>query len=216
MELSVVLPVKNEPKLNAFIDDLNFTLQNYDYEIVVVMGDKETLHPALTLRETVKVYTSYADSLERAILLGLSVSQGEKIIVMDADGSHPIDHISQMYRLLDEYEMVAATRFFTKQKVNNTVFRSISSYAFSFMAKLMGTALNDPMTGYFGIQKDILKKVKFKPYTWKVALEIDIKAKPLLYNFPIIFGERNAGESKATVKIGMKLIKDMTSELFFK
>jgi len=213
METSIILPVRDEPALDSFLSELRFVLQNFDYEIIVVMGDKEQLNLSLTPSATHKVFKSYADSLERAILLGFSVAQGNKIIVMDADSSHPIDTLPTVIKKLNEYEMVAASRFSAKQSVNTDLYRQFVSYCFMFAAKIMGSTLEDPMTGYFGIRKDVLKNIQFKPYTWKTALEINIKAKPKTYTLPIVFGERNAGKSKTSTKIGLKLIKDMIEEM---
>lgn len=207
--VSIIIPVKDEPFLSSFINDLKPHLLTIPHEIIVVTSDK-TKKPLCPLPSHIIVHKSFGDSLERAILLGFSVAQGEKIIVMDADGSHPPHHLSEMIAKLDNYEMVVASRFLEKGKYLTSPLRFLITFIFNQYAKLFGSTLTDPMSGYFGIQSQLLSKIKFKPYKWKVALEINNKLHPTTFEFPFVFHNRKNGKSKCTWKVGIKLIWDIT------
>ena len=59
------------------------------YEIIIAMGDRETLYPHIPPLPNQRVIKTYGDTLERSILAGFSFAKGTKIIVCDADNYHP-------------------------------------------------------------------------------------------------------------------------------
>lgn len=216
--LTVVVPVKNEPALGDFLLKLHEVMVDIPdrYEILVVQGDRESkFYPYPELPHQKTIWT-YGDSLERSILNGLSQASGDKVIVMDADSSHPIELIPKFWQGLDDHELIVGSRFIKGSQFESSFYRKLISYGCIELARLAGTRLSDPMSGYFGVRKDVLKRVKFKPITWKTCLEIELKAKPTLRELPITFVERSVGESKTTTKVGIKIIKELISLILWK
>lgn len=206
--ISIIIPVKNEPYLINLLDDLKQILQPYNHEIIITTNIMGILSPQQQ-PSNITIVKSYADSLERAILLGFSVAHGNKIIVMDADGSHSPKLLPEMIRELDNYEMVMASRFTTDGHYITSIFRYFVSFLFNQYARLLGSTLTDPMSGYFGIQSQILPGIKFRPYKWKIGLEINNKARPNTKEIPLTFINRKNGKSKTNWKIGLKLLWDI-------
>lgn len=211
---SIIIPVKGtEPNLWKLLVYLHLYLSQHEYEVVVVLSDKDKTRetPNIPIYENVRVRfaVSYGDSLERAILTGFSVAQGNKIIVMDADGSHAPEHVASMIALLDSHEMVVASRFASGGRYVTTLSRKIVSHIFNTYAQLLGSTLTDPMSGYFGIQAQLLQKMTFKPYKWKTALEISNKLRPSTIEVPYTFHNRASGKSHSSWKIGIKILWDV-------
>jgi len=209
--MSIIVPAKNEPDLGNFLLRLFNTIRSEiaDYEVIIGMGDREELFPDIPSLPNQRVIKTYGDSLERSILTGFSFARGSRIVVCDADDYHPVNKIPEMVRLLDTYEMVVGSRYVPGGELNMSWFRSLVSRCFVFYAHLLGSRLSDPMTGFFAVRKDVIDRVVFKPFTWKVCLEIDMKARPKLAEIPIIPGPRVAGKSKTSLKTGLKLVRDM-------
>ena len=211
--VSVILPVKDEPNVTHTVVGLLDKLQPYNHEIIIVIGDKnKTLLPPLP--SFVKIYKSYGDSLERAILLGFSVAKGNKIVVMDADGSHPSEVVPKMIDELNNYEMIIGSRFVEGSEFETTPFRRVITFLFSSYARLLCSTLEDPMSGFFGIRSELLKEIKFRPYTWKTALEINTKLRPKTKEIPIKFKayvDKKRGKFSGW-KIGVALLWDITIE----
>lgn len=208
--VSVVIPSKDEPNLPNLIDELEFTLSKVYHEIVVVVGDRNRkLLPPLPSH--VKVFKSYGDSLERAILLGFSVAKGAKIVVMDADGSHTPETVPKMVKALDSYEMVVASRFVEGSKFKTSPFRMFVTWFFNSYARLLGSTLSDPMSGFFGFRTEVLYGVRFKPFKWKTALELSNRARPSTvevgYSFKA-FTDKNRGLCGQCV-LGLKILWDI-------
>lgn len=211
MTISIIIPALKEPNLPQLIMNLNLILERQPHEIIIITSDKTKKPlPSLPPSTNIKIFKSYGDSLERAILLGFSVAQGNKIIVMDADGSHPTYLILSMISELDQHEMVAASRFIKHGHYHTTPLRYLTSYLFTKYAQLLGSTLSDPMSGYFGIRSELLLHMKFKPFKWKTALEISNKLRPDTIELPYTFVNRKVGKSKSNWRIGLKLIYDIT------
>ena len=212
--LTVVLPVKNEPNLIPFLLRLHEVLESIPepYEVLVVRGDREKLNNPLPPLPNQTELKCYADSLERAILLGFSCAKGDKICVCDADGSHPIDLIPTMNILLASCDIVVGSRFLSESKFHQTFFRKFVSKVFVKYAQFFGSNLTDPMSGFFLFRKKILEKVKFLPYTWKTCLEIELKSGGRVEEIPITFNNRADGISKADLGVATKIFKDLLFE----
>jgi dolichol-phosphate mannosyltransferase len=229
--VSIIVPVRGEePYLPKLIEDLDFHLSG-NCEIIIVTSDKVKSHlthsdlmlitqentsirlsyrSSVRFFSNVKIFKSYGDSLERAILLGFSVAKGNKIIVMDADGSHPPQLILKMVESLDECDMVVASRFIEDGKYDTSLSRSVVSFTFNAYARLLGSTLTDPMSGFFGIRTHLLKSMTFRPFKWKVALEMNNKLRPNTKEIPYAFHNRKNGKSKSNWKVGLKLLWDIT------
>lgn len=209
--ITIIVPTRDEPDIAAFLLRLFDSIHSEfaDYEVIVVMGDREELFPDIPSLPNQRVIKTYGDSLERSILTGFSFARGSRILVCDSDGYHPSDKIPEMIKLLETHEMVAGSRYIPGGELNMSWFRSLVSQCFVGFAHLLGSRLSDPMTGFFAVRKDVIDKVKFKPFTWKICLEIDMKAKPRLAEIPIVPKLRTAGESKTSMKTGLKLARDM-------
>jgi len=70
--ISIVLPVRDEPNLAMFLRELHEMMSEVpgQYEIIVAMGDRETLHPDIPSLPCQRIIKTYGDSLERSILAG--------------------------------------------------------------------------------------------------------------------------------------------------
>ncbi len=207
--ISVIVPILDEPGIASFLDELHGTLKHMrePYEVLVVQGDRETLFPEIPIKAHQRVIKTFADSLERSILNGFSNAQGDRLIIIDADGSHPIDLIPDISTYLAKYELVVGVR--NGERLNVSFIRSVITSLFFALARLRGSRLSDPMTGFFGVQRGIVDKVRFAPFTWKTALELELKTRPTIHEIPFSFGDRLAGESKTSFKVGLRLIKDL-------
>jgi len=212
--LSVILPVKDEPNLGPFLGAVHEVLADIpdSYEVIIVRGDKEKKFYFHSFFPHQRIIKTYGDSLERSILNGFSQSNGNKIVVMDADGSHPPSVIPEMWQLLDKYEMVVGSRFIKGSNFESGAFRRFITWLTRIAAREAGSKLSDPMSGFFGIRKGVLKRVKFRPLVWKVALEIELRAEPSVKEIPISFVERTMGKSKTNLKIGLQLLWQLQME----
>lgn len=214
IDVSVIVPVLNEPDLTPFLMQLHKVARGMDrtYEVIIVASDKETLRAPVTGFEHQYVITSYGDALERAILLGFSVAKGDVFVVCDADGSHPPEEIPWLLRPLDAHELAIGSRFVDGGSSHDTWFRKLVTKCFAQYAQFFGSRLSDPMSGFFAVKRELVECTRFKPFKWKIALELELKSRGNAAEVPFHFEKRQRGVSKASIKIGLKILRDIFLE----
>ncbi|MDO5687407.1 MAG: glycosyltransferase family 2 protein [Neisseria sp.] len=123
LDLSVIIPVYNDAAaLALFLPQLFTRLQHFagEHELVVVddgsKDDLETVFREHTARlpENCRarlVRFSRNFGKEAALSAGLAQAQGEAVVMMDADGQHPVELLAKMRELiLSGNDMVAAVQ----------------------------------------------------------------------------------------------------------
>ena len=217
--LSVILPVKNEPNLGPFLGAVHEVLADIpdSYEVIIVQGDRETKnypYPQFPHQRTV---WTYGDSLERSILNGFSHAKGKQIIVMDSDGQHTPRTIPEIYKkLINGADIVVASRFAKGGSPGRmSPYRQLVTKTFIKTAYIMGVkSTNDPMSGFFGINKNIVEGLKLKPFKWKILYELLYKnrnKKIKIVEIPYTFQRREEGISTTSSKVGLKILWDILS-----
>jgi dolichol-phosphate mannosyltransferase len=137
--------------------------------------------------------------LASAVLAGAAKAEGEVLVVMDADGSHPPSVVPALVDAVatGEAELALGSRWVdggrapglgTRRWVESTLARCLARPL---------TSVRDPMSGFFAVRRTILRRATLTPVGYKIALEIIVKCRPdPLVERPFVFLPRLAGESK--------------------
>ncbi len=115
--VSVLIPVYNEDEkiLNDIIISLKKIFEpgsDKNYEIIVIDdGSKPPINKTLIRDLGVKLLVheknmGYGASLK----LGLRTAQGEKIVIIDADGTYPVDAVPELLKSLEDADMTVGAR----------------------------------------------------------------------------------------------------------
>lgn len=147
------------------------------------------------------IHRKAKDGLSSAILNGIQKANGETIVVMDSDFSHPPQIIPKMIDALKKYpcDLVVASRYITGGKIQGwTIKRKIMSKIATIIAKKgLGVKTKDPMSGFFAFKKNIIKELNFDGLGYKLLLEIIVKKKGInIKEIPYTFENRKFGTSK--------------------
>lgn len=144
--------------------------------------------------------------LASAVLKGFSISDGDIIIVMDADLQHPPEILPEIVANLQrQADIVIPSRFFLSgsdggltiwRKTVSWVARKIAQLA---LKKLSG--LSDCTSGIFGLQRKVIAGRQLDDTSWKILIEILIKGQyTIIKEIPYQFVARDAGTSKMTLR----------------
>ena len=149
--------------------------------------------------------------LSPAVLEGMHLSRAPRIIVMDADLSHPPEAIPRMLEALDDgAEFVIGSRYVPGGGTAEDwgLLRLINSKAATFFARPF-TRAKDPMAGFFGIRRDVFERAEaVDPIGFKIGLELIVKCRCTdIREVPIQFAQRNAGESKLSLAEQLKYLR---------
>ena len=176
-------------------------------EIIVVDDDSRdgTEEAIARLAETYPVRlitrTSLRD-LSLAALDGLRAARGERLVVMDADLSHPPEAIPQLLAGLHDHEMVIGSRYVPGGQTQNWGgHRRLNSYVATALALPLARGVRDPMAGFFAIRRAVLERARdLRPVGYKIGLELLCRGEPSVAEVPITFPDRAHGQSKLNLR----------------
>lgn len=195
---TVLLPAYNEEHGLATVLVKLSRLLDATYEIVVVddgSSDRTALMAELHGAHLIRHGSNRGKG--SAFQTGLAYARGAKVITLDADDTYPVEAVPELVDALDRYDMVVGTRQAGRSNISpfnrfgNAVFRHAIGLA-------AGRRVSDPLTGLYGLQRDMLRRMNLTSVGFGIEAEIVIKAGRLgatVLEIPINYRPR-IGESK--------------------
>ena len=208
LELSVAIPTYNEAKnIETMVIRIFDSLKkaNINAELIVVDDNSPdgtaALAEKMSLDYPVRVYIrTKREGPGPAILDGIRLAQAPVACVMDGDLSHPPEALPGMYQRIKSGEalLVIGSRHVHGGGTSDWIwYRKFFSWGARQLGRLL-TPVNDLTSGFFMFDKKILEGTTINPAGCKVGLELMVNGKHrgLVSEYPIVFRERAAGESK--------------------
>ena len=179
-----------------FVDDSNDGTRN---ELTQVIA----LHP----KRIFSILRDTRQGLGAAYLDGFSWAidrQYEKIIQMDADGSHPVSLLPEIFTALDHVPMVCASRYVPQGAADGLSLprAGLSRSACLFTRTLLDLAIYDITGGFNGWRLSLLQTLTGHSFFARgFAFQIELKYLALtsgakFIECPMCFAPRQAGRSK--------------------
>ena len=201
----MVLPTYNERgSLERLYPMLTRALQPYSAELIIA-DDRSPDGTAQFARElcgpipVVVVERPEKQGLASAVLAGFGRAKGDVLVVMDADGSHPPEAVPSLVDAIAQggAEFALASRWVRGASAPGLSWRRrILSAGAAILARPL-TAVRDPMSGFFALNRTVLGRHPVNPIGYKIGLEILVNCRPHpIWEVPYTFGHRFAGESK--------------------
>jgi dolichol-phosphate mannosyltransferase len=143
--------------------------------------------------------------LASAVIHGMRHAQGQYLIVMDADLSHPPEKIPELLKTIqsDSVDFVIGSRYVAGGDTHEDwgVLRWLNSKFATLLARPF-TSARDPMAGFFALRRSTFESAsRLDPVGYKIALELIVKCNCRnVAEIPIFFHDRLHGESKLSIK----------------
>src|SRR3989441_752042 len=146
--------------------------------------------------------------LTSAIMSGARAAQGEILLVMDADLSHPPERIGNLLAPLfaGKADLVVGSRYVKGGSTPGwPIWRRMVSRAGAALAYPL-TGLHDSMCGFFAISRSRLLELAPETSGFKIVFETMVRAGSALRvrEIPITFRERIRGRSKMSLGIALR------------
>src|SRR6266513_5557211 len=146
--------------------------------------------------------------LAGAIMTGARAAEGEILLVMDADLSHPPDRIKDLLAPLfaGTADLVVGSRYIKGGSTQGwPLWRRIVSRAGAALAYPL-TGLHDSMCGFFAIGRSRLLELAPETSGFKIVFETIVRADGTLRvrEIPITFRERIRGRSKMSLGVALR------------
>jgi dolichol-phosphate mannosyltransferase len=229
---SVIVPTRNEAgnvapvveRLEAVIAHLPIT--HVPVEIIFVDdSDDDTPEVIRGIRSNVVVRLLHRPPEERsgglsgAVVAGMRVASAPWVCVMDGDLQHPPEVLAEMVEeaIASESDMVVASRFCDGGDIGSfsrirMALSSVCSGAANVLFRNRLRNVSDPLSGFFLVRRGALDLDALQPRGFKILLEILIRTRRLrVSEVPFQFGERYAGETKASLAEGARYFSQLAS-----
>jgi len=137
--------------------------------------------------------------LSSAVIDGFRIAQGDILVVMDADLSHPPEKVPELVASIESggADFALGSRYVEGGSIESWPFhRRIISKVATLLARPV-TKVRDPMSGFFALRRSVIEGVELDPVGYKIGLEIMVKGRvSKVVEVPIRFANRKAGTSK--------------------
>ncbi len=215
--LSVVIPTFNEAlSLPESLDRLLVFAQESGLSLEAVIVDDgspdgtgeiaEALAPRLEPAVSVKVIHRPSKlGLSGALYDGIQNSGGRWVTTLDADNSHDISSLRDMFLAAQSgADVVVGSRYVRGGRIEAwPLYRRIISLGATSLARILfDLDVRDPVSGFALMTRDVAERLPTpcNPRASKLLLEVLVRVRPeSVVEVPIRFRDRANGESKFTI-----------------
>lgn len=217
--LGLVVPTLNEAaNIPVLLGRIRKSLSStrIDYEIIVVDDDSHdrTADVANEIAQQdprVRVFVRKGErGLAGAVIHGWAQTGADLLSVIDADLQHPPEVLpSLLAPVLDGADLAIASRYADGNRVGEwNKFRQFVSRAGTLATAPLqrkNLRVKDPLSGFFVVRRKSIDGISLQPEGFKILLEILVKGRiRKAVEVPFQFGNRHAGESKASFKVALQ------------
>ena len=206
--VTVVLPTFNErDNVVAAVEAIRaaFATRRWEWEILVIDDDSPDRTWEVVERlgdPRVRCYRRLdRKGLSSAIVDGLSLGRGERLVVADADLQHDLARIPDLVAALDRHSLAVGTRYAVGGGTDGLSPRRLrwSRMATVACQVALGIRCSDPMSGFFAIRRAAFKELapRLNPRGYKLLMELLHALHPSsVAEVPYEFAPRRTGDSK--------------------
>lgn len=210
LTVTVVIPTYREAgNIGRVVSGLAPLVGMFIAGIVVVddASDDGTPQEAAHAGATVIMRRKGERGLSSAVRCGAEYAQTPRILVMDGDGQHPCSAVLPMIVLGEQAEIVLGSRFANGSALKGfPAHRVLISKALNAAVNLRAmTRSSDPMSGFVLAPRELILQTRTNGFKW--AAEILMNRRCTIAEHPITFEARTAGESKASFKEVLALMR---------
>lgn len=206
-ELSIIIPsYKEYENLLILIPDIikELTNKNIKFEIIIVDA-QISLDDSFKLEKEFKIVyknREFDDTYSAAVKTGIKWAKYEKILFMDADGSHSPSYIPEMLDLSNCYDVVIGSRYIKNGKTkNNILLVSMSKILNLIYSAFFKLKISDISNSFKIYPTKLISSLELTCKHFDIIEEIIIKLKfynknLTIFETPIVFNKRVHGNSK--------------------
>jgi dolichol-phosphate mannosyltransferase len=206
VELSIVIPAINEAtNLARLIPQTWELLKRLECtgEIIVVVGPSTDHTAETSRRHGAQVIQQRSKGYGGALTEGFATAQGEWILTMDADLSHPPIFIGTLWAARETADLLIASRYIRGGRAVMPPLRySLSRVLNFFFPHILSLPLKDMSSGFRLYRRTVLSDLKPRGRDFDVLQELLLRAYAngwRVREVPFAYQPRGAGRSKASL-----------------
>jgi len=151
--------------------------------------------------------------LSLAVIEGIHRCRFDRLLVMDADLSHPPERIPELLGALDaDCDMVIGSRYVPGSTVDRawSLYRVLNSRLGTWLARPL-VKFADPLSGFFATYRSTLPELStVRPIGYKIALDLAVRGQLRVKEVPIEFRDRTVGLSKLDLRQQVRFLRHLS------
>ena len=220
--VSIIVPTFRElANLTPLAERIDTALSGtgIEWELLLVDDDSgdgsEAVAAELTRRLPVRmvIRREAPRDLSLAVIEGIRLCRFDRLVVMDADLSHPPESIVDVLAALDaDCDMVIGSRYTPGGGVDRSwsLYRVLNSRLATWLARPL-VKCADPMSGFFATRRSALPDLRtLRPMGYKIALELLVRGRLRVREVPIDFRDRSVGFSKMNWRQQIRFLRHLS------
>lgn len=221
-EISVIVPTLNEGgNIGGLLDRLLADAALAGRAEILVADDGSTDSTADEVRARAEeaavrlLSRSGEPDLTASVLEAAQAARGRWCVVMDADGSHPVEAVSRLLEPLrtGRADVAVGSRHVAGGAIADwPAWRRFTSRAAALLAWPF-TRVRDPMSGFFATSRERLCQLRPLQAGYKVLLEVLVRTRPepRIEEVPFRFNNRDTGSSKMTARVQWLFVRRLAA-----
>ena len=219
--VSVVVPTFREAaNLPALIERVRAALaaSGLEWELILVDDDSDDGSEAVVAERArdlpvrLEVRREPPRDLSLSVVRGVELARHERLVVMDADLSHPPERIPDLVAALDgDCDMAVGSRYTPGGLIDRSWgrWRRLQSRLAGLLAWPL-TRCSDPLSGFFALERRALPDPgTLRPLGYKIGLELMVRGRLRVRDVPIGFTDRSMGSSKLNWKQQLNYLRHL-------
>ena len=210
--LSIVVPTfKEAANIAPLVERVQAAVvrEGVDWELLFVDDDSQDGSEAIVAELArqapvrMEVRRDPPRDLSLSVIHGMRMARYDRMVVMDADLSHPPEKIGALLTALNDGSTFAVgSRYVAGGEIDADwgLMRRLNSRIATLLA-LPLVRCSDPMSGFFATDRRWLPDLKqLRPIGYKIGLELMVRGRLRVREVPIGFSDRDRGESKMNLR----------------
>jgi dolichol-phosphate mannosyltransferase len=211
-DLSVIIPAYLEeenlrvilPRLRLALDPLKI---KYEINVIDTMASMDISEEVCLANRVNYRHRENSDFYGDAVRTGIKYAQGQKIIFMDADGSHTPEFIPQLLASSTGFDVVIASRYVDGGMTDNSFVLILMSKVVNIVySKVLNLHCKDVSNSFKLYHSGMLKNLSLYSNNFDIVEEILFKLKKQkpdlkIKEIPYTFKERMFGHTKRNLII---------------
>ena len=220
-DLTVIIPTfKEESNISTIIREVDAVFSRYTINGEILVVDDNSQDRTIEIVQVMQKTTPHLNlvvreedhGLSQSVVEGFQKAQSDIFLVIDADLSHPPDHIPKMLaEIRAGNDIVIGSRYMEGGGIKKwPLKRRIISLGATFLGRLLFPEIRDPVSGFFAVKKSVVEQAPLKPRGYKILLEVLGKGTwKKAKEIPFEFVDRAVGSSK----LGLRTIVDYAAQV---
>ncbi|MDI9610548.1 MAG: S-layer glycoprotein N-glycosyltransferase AglJ [Archaeoglobales archaeon] len=175
MNVTIVVPTLNEEKgIGSVVSEF----RRLGYDVLVVDGGSRDRTREIAQKNGAKVILQTGKGKGNAISDAFRILDSDVVVLVDGDGSYPAEEVNRMLEPIKNgiADHVIGNRFHSYEKGAFTRLNLFGNKVLNFFFRFAyGISLNDILSGYRALKKEVYKSVEIKKSGFEVEVELTVE-----------------------------------------